>query len=1348
MTSKNYRFIRRFAFSLVALILLGAHVARAQGVEGIRVLRSDQQELIFTVTPQVSVRVLDGGLTLPRVSGATIANGSSHGAPMQLEIGIPIVVPFPSGSAVDVVGLEYDSPVKGRIAPVPVIVRDANDIAREEYHVDEALYAASRPQQATVTIDYAGIVRDVHAARVVLNPVLYDAAAGTIRSLRSATVRIRFPSSARSSRNVPLSDITRGAFINARAAAAWTLAQKPRAFTRPNAVAQARAFMRVEVKESGLYALTAEDFQRGGIDLATVDASRIAVYGSTPGGLTESRDSIVFDHNQMRQVPINVERGTNGRATRVIFYASGPYRWEINGAWDTIPVHRLSHYSFTQNYVVAVDGEPSRGYDTRPGPASFDVEPAWATSRVFFDEDKINAIDVRRVGGGSGRDWYGTEFIVDPRDRATDMRVFMTSLPGLERSAPIAYRVRVANAGHDGAATFSISQQDELLGTVGIESLGKYLRSIARGNLFVRDNANSVPSDNRSSLKIEFANNGAASGFLDYYEIHYGRRLVADNNTIAFDAPTGRGVARYRVSGFNGDDIVGFDVTDPLNPVQLERKPAGEGGVFVFHDQLASLQQPRRYFIAERSAARRVENSAKVIFGDLRGRSRDADILVITHESMRSSAQKYVDYRNSQGRLRAAFVTTEEIYTEFSSATPDATALRDYIGHAFFTWNVKPQYVILLGDASYDYRNIATTQPQLVPTYQSDDPDTFDENESRNTDDYFVSLTYTDSNIDMISGRVPVENVEQADQMVDKIIRYEANKNFATWRHTSVLSADDDVPCGEGDGFVRQSEEVLNQYMPQWMEPRKVYLPGYPTEKVPSDRKPGATADLMQFMNRGAVITNWIGHGNPKQWAHELLLERDQFIPRLSNDTALTFLVAATCNFGLFDDPAQLSGSEMFFLHPTAGAIALISSTRASYIYQNEAMIDDFFKKLFTRDADTKEFPSIGSAFLATKISGGGANDEKYHIFGDPSLRLSLPANSIVIDSVNGVDVTNGSITLGALSVVTVSGSVVDLMGRPMDGFNGTAIVTLLDAQRAASAMECGREVRWSMPGGRLFRGPAQVINGKFRTTFRVPKDISYDSTNAEIHAYAYTGETDAVGSTRNVRVFGSETTTVTDTVGPTISIFLDDRTFRSGDVVTPQPLLIVDLNDTSGINSSGSSLGHRIEAWIDGSPNAFDLTDFFQTGLTDYRLGTAERTLIGLEPGEHSVRVRAWDIFNNARVGTAIFRIAEGGESELVVSNVVNFPNPMSRETDFTFQHNQSRPLDVDIAIFTPSGRKVRTLEARSVGDRFVRIPWDGTDNDGAAMANGVYLYRIRVRVPGSDATEFEAIEKVAIVR
>jgi hypothetical protein len=377
-------------------------------------------------------------------------------------------------------------------------------------------------------------------------------------------------------------------------------------------------------------------------------------------------------------------------------------------------------------------------------------------------------------------------------------------------------------------------------------------------------------------------------------------------------------------------------------------------------------------------------------------------------------------------------------------------------------------------------------------------------------------------------------------------------------------------------------------------------------------------------------------------------------------------------------------------------------------------------------------------------------------------MRINLPQDSVEVTHINVTDVRGDSLTptntatIGALSLVTVEGRVLDPAGVDRSDFNGTAIVSLFDADRVMNINSGEYTTDVVYYGGRLFRGPAQVTNGKFKISFRVPKDIAYDSATGRIHVYAYSDKSDAAGMTNHVRIYGSDTATITDKSGPAIKLFMDDRSFRSGDVVTAKPMLIVDLDDSSGINSSGSSIGHRIEAWIDNNPKSIDLTDSYQTLPTDYRQGTAQRRLLNLEPGEHSVRVRAWDIYNNPAETSGTFRIAAEGEQTLTVVDVVNYPNPMTRETDFLFRHNQSSPLDVEITIFTVSGRKVRTLQSLGVRDRFVRVHWDGTDADGAPLANGVYLYRLKVRKnavattgeSGSAEQTFETIEKVAIVR
>src|SRR5207237_3634503 len=141
----------------------------------------------------------------------------------------------------------------------------------------------------------------------------------------------------------------------------------------------------------GLCALTADDFQKAGIDLGSVDPSRIAIYGGSGADLIERTSHI--DSNVMAQVPAIVERGGDGRASRVLFYGAGPSVWEYRGS-DTIPTHRISPFVSSNSYIVAVDGDATRGFDTRTSPNSFDVTPSFGIGRLFFDEDKVNAIDI------------------------------------------------------------------------------------------------------------------------------------------------------------------------------------------------------------------------------------------------------------------------------------------------------------------------------------------------------------------------------------------------------------------------------------------------------------------------------------------------------------------------------------------------------------------------------------------------------------------------------------------------------------------------------------------------------------------------------------------------------------------------------------------------------------------------------------------------------------------------------------------------------------------------------------------------------------------------------------------
>lgn len=1338
--------------SALVCLLFSTVPVLGQSWDGVRVVSSDATQIELEITPNLSWTSLPSGALLPTVAGASLSNASEPGAPMELRMNLPVGLPQPEGSRFEVLSVEYGSPVFGRIAPVPVLREDSEGIVVPEYHVDEDAYATYVPESPAAEFVYGGIARGLHVGEVRISPLRYVAGGSKVEVVERVRVRVRYGGTALRNRvGASVDGEFLAAFMNSNVASQWV--QGPsvnqRGFARRSGVQSARAWLRIEIEGDGLYEITAEDFLEAGVDPGTI--GEVAVYGDRGTPLPEEVGSAAL--NTMDRVPVIVER-SGSEVKRVMFYGSGTLGWGYGtfGGVDSVPRRLNNPYVKNRSYIVAIDGESSREFPAQGGVGPATVFPDYGIGRLVFEEELTNAIAQGNSGNGGGRDWFGTSFIVD-EFRPEEKRVFTQELRGLDRSYPVTYRVRIANhAIGSGAGTAQVEQNGVALGpefTVPWLEREQQTANVAE-KVYVTD-ANLIAADNRSLLGIKYRNNKDATAYLDWYEIHYGRKLEAYENRLQFESPTGEGVAEYRVSGFRTSNLIGLDVTDPANPVRLNPLST-DGGDYVFRDGIdPDVQARRSYFIGSPDDAKSVKNVSKAKYGGLRETDGTADILVITHEDLREAAEEYVAYRNGQGRLRATYVTTDEIYTEYSGGNLDPTAIRDYVYDVYHNWSVRPKYLLLLGDASFDYRGLNSSQKQYVPVYEKGgDGTSYNDIDISAFDDYYARVDGEDFYIDIALGRIAVDNVEDAMTVIDKIKRYEGENTYGDWRRRVVLVSDDRWPVEAGGTFIPQSEGLEEDFLPGWIETEKIYLAEYPTVQGARRSKPGATQDLLQWLNRGALIVNWVGHGNAKVWGHEHILDKDVFVPQLTNDTALTMVIAVTCNFGRFDNPTEVSGGELFLTHKNGGAVATLATTRAVYISDNERLMRAYFSSLFFRDSTTRDFLPLGEAMFAAKTRSGASasNDEKYIIFGDPSMRLNLPRDSVQITSINSIAVADDTVTVGALSVVTVEGVVRNRKGEIREDFNGTAILTLYDADQHKLVQDESSQLAMVDRGGQLYRGPAIVENGRFTGQFRVPQDISFDSATGRLYAYAFTESEDAAGGTAHIRVYGSSTVEVTDKDGPDINVYLDDRSFRTGDVVTPTPMLIVDLQDTSGINASGAGLGHRIEAWIGESSTPIDLTEFYTTSPTDYREGSAERELLDLEPGEYKVRVRAWDIFNNPSQTTTYFRVVAGEQEDLVVTEVANYPNPMGKETEFLFRHNQSVPLDVQVDIYTASGRKIRRLERRQVTDRFVRIPWDGHDTDGGRVANGVYFYRLRVEVAGEEGKSVEVIDRVAVAQ
>ncbi len=270
--------------------------------------------------------------------------------------------------------------------------------------------------------------------------------------------------------------------------------------------------------------------------------------------------------------------------------------------------------------------------------------------------------------------------------------------------------------------------------------------------------------------------------------------------------------------------------------------------------------------------------------------------------------------------------------------------------------------------------------------------------------------------------------------------------------------------------------------------------------------------------------------------------------------------------------------------------------------------------------------------------------------------------------------------------------------------------------------------------------------DGFFRFGFLLPKDINYEYGAGKISYYAQGSGTDANGYD-TVCVGGVSDTLIADNDGPEILLFLNDESFVSGGTVGSSPTLLAEIVDDHGVNTAGIGIGHDIVAVLDrNEAGRIILNDYYECRENSSLAGTIRYLLTDLSEGEHQLTLRAWDVLNNRSEATIRFNVSD--PKELVLDHVLNYPNPFTTHTSFYFEHNQiNSAIDVQIRIFTVSGRLVRTLSHSEYTESFRcgPIEWDGRDDFGGRLAKGTYLYKVSVRT--ADGKIRECTEKLVIL-
>jgi hypothetical protein len=528
----------------------------------------------------------------------------------------------------------------------------------------------------------------------------------------------------------------------------------------------------------------------------------------------------------------------------------------------------------------------------------------------------------------------------------------------------------------------------------------------------------------------------------------------------------------------------------------------------------------------------------------------------------------------------------------------------------------------------------------------------------------------------------------------------------------------------------------------------KIYLDAFPLVSGNGGaRYPAVNDAIVNEVFTGNLIVNYSGHGSYQRLAEESVLTETE-IARFNNPNKLPLFITASCDFAPYDDPAKNSLGNSLLFGNQDGAIALMTTTRVVFAYSNRIMNDNYLRIALQPNAQGN-WLTLGEATQQAKNAsyqgfGDVFNNRKFSLLGDPAMHLAIPTYHLKLTAINGKPII-GTDSLHALGNYQLTGIVTDGLGNPINSFNGTVYPTVYD--KAQDQKTLGNDpasivTNFAVQNSVLYQGRATVKNGTFQFSFIVPKDINFQPGKAKISLYATNGFKDAAGADTSFFIAGLANVSK-DTSGPIIKTFLNDENFKDGGLTNENPVLLLHLYDSSGISTSGAAIGHDITAVLDGNErNVLVLNNFYTAALDSYQEGTVNFPLPTLAVGPHQIKIKAWDVANNS--SEVILNFVVSKQEKLEVTKLMNYPNPFTTSTRFSFEHNQPNTnLGVEIGIFTLNGQLVKRINktVNTGGTRNIQLDWDGRDESGRKLKKATYIYHIKVSLHNSFYQEAKQI-------
>ncbi|WP_379992923.1 type IX secretion system sortase PorU [Dyadobacter subterraneus] len=1069
---------------------------------------------------------------------------------------------------------------------------------------------------------------------------------------------------------------------------------------------------KLAVTESGVYKIDANLLKSMGVDISTLVPDQIKIYGN--GGSILPQKNSAKRNKDLIQNTILVKGEEDGKfdaADAVYFYAEGPNVISYDSAKANF-IHQVNIYSDTTFYFLTygngkglrIQNKPSLSVTNQPTVNQYD--DYW-----FHELESVNLLR-------SGRDWWG-EYI------GTSSTFTLTAdLPDI---IPSSNMIMLTSA--IGTAQVATKFQWQLNGqsvgesSVGVVGTGTYdiKAQQVKSKFGFTTAANSATS---LTVGVTYNKNGqsSAQAYLDYIGLQVKRTLSGyDKQQFYRFTPGVKDTVSYQIQNIP-TDWSWWNISDPALITAAVLKDGGNNTYTFTENKAKTVKQ----YIGFTTSQTKSPVSWQRISNQNLQKYSTPDLLIITAKAFETGAKRLADFRSENDGLESLVVTTDQIYNEFSGGKTDISAVRDFVRLLYKNDREKLKYLLLFGDATYDYKNLLQNQTQSqrnnwvpvyesreslnpVYTYSSDDYFGFMEDE----EGYWIETNAGDYSVEIGIGRLPVKTADEAKIIVDKLIHYASSpKSRGSWQNTIKFVADD------GDGNIHQEHaDALAKITQNEFLSSRIFLDAYPQTTTSQGQKvPAVNAAIKKSINEGTLILNYTGHGGTSGWAEEQVLTLSEMQTARGYDN-LPLLITATCDFGRYDDPGLVSGAELMVLSPRGAAIGTVSTTRPVYSSTNFTINKAFYESLIQAGTNGR----MGEIFRMTKnASLAGSLNRNFTLIGDPSMKLARAQKKVLWNVLPD--------TLRALEKVVLNGKVGD--ENSIDkSFQGTARVIVYDKQTSFRTLGNEGDIEtYNEFRSKLFDGTLHIKDGQFVCEFVMPKDIDYRTGTGRVDIYALSEDSLTDASAQLDILVGGSAELLVDNTPPKISAYLNSTDFHDGDTVDGSSILFLKLSDENGINVSKAGIGHDITITLNDTLTLV-LNDYYTADLDNFKSGTVRYPFENLNPGNYTIRIKVWDTYTNSSELT--FRFQVGLPTGIKLNSLTVFPNPFDQ--DLSFELNQSRAdddVEIVFSILLNSGQILGSYQWQYYNSESVikqTIP--PIRHGGFTSGTSSYIYVVKIR-------------------